>query len=566
MDDKAAVFLGILQGLTEFLPVSSSGHLILAENLFGIKAGLSFDAFIHLGTLLAVLIYFRRDWLGLVQDLWYPGPGRRLLMMLVVGTLPGALAGLFLGETIERYFRHSAVVAGVLIVMSLPLVLGEILGRKEKDWPELGIYGAFLVGLAQALALIPGTSRSGITMAAALLLGLRRAEAAHFSFLLSAPIIAGAGLLEGAKALSAGVSLKFMLLGGLSAFVSGWLAISFLLRLLKTHTLYPFVLYRVLLGLLILLFLPHTALARPPFSRVVTLITAQGPPERFFEERPRGVTTGLLLPGGRYVLAAYPEVKQAVFIEVVFPEGESFPARLAGYDRFTELAFLELAQQVRERERLRFSTGWPSAGETVFLVSRAGGLGVYPGWVVRAPAMRRIRGFLRADLLEVFLSDDRSGPLFLPDGKLCGFHVGLSGGSGLQLAEASWIIERAFRQFLKKKRVEWAWLGVESVPLSPVLARAVGFPVGKGLLVIRVYPGSPAAMAGLRAGKTLKAVGNRLYPVDADLILSADDLPLESPADLLSLVLSREPGQTLRLKIWRAGRTRYIKVKLLRRP
>ena len=566
MEVWSAALLGVVQGLTEFLPVSSSGHLILVEKFLGIQGKLSFDAFIHLGTLMAVLLYFRKEWREILSGIFRPGEGRQLLLMLVLGTLPGAVAGVVLEGSVENYFRRPGVVALVLVMMSLPLVLGEILGRREKDWRSLGFGGALLIGLAQALALIPGTSRSGITIAAGLLLGLTRAEAARFSFLLSAPIIAGAGILEGVKALAEGLSPKIMFLGAFSAFLSGWLAISFLLRFLRTRSLYPFVVYRVALGALILLLWPTPSIAAPPFSRVVTLITAQGPPERLFQERPRGITTGLLLPGGRYVLAAYPEVKQAIFIEALLPEGTTLPARLKAYDRFTDLAFLELSAQVRERERLRILRDWPSPGTQVLLITRTFKPAVYPGWVIRAPALRRVRGYLRADLLETVLTGDRSGPLFLPDGRLCGFHVKGAGGTEFQLAEASWIIERAFRQFLKKGRVEWPWLGVETVPLSPVVARAAGFPVEKGLLVIRVYPGSPADAVKLRAGKRLKAIGNVLYPLDGDLILAADDLSLSSPEDLFSLILSKEPGEVLRLKVWRSGRIRYIKVKLTRRP
>ncbi len=565
MQSTGAIVLGILQGLTEFLPVSSSGHLILAENFFGFRGGLSFDAFIHLGTLGAVLLYFWRDWLSLLKGVREPGPGRRLWGLLLVGTLPGAFAGVLLENAASHYFRSASLVAGMLILMSLPMILGEVLGRKTKGFMDLGLRGAFLIGLAQALALIPGTSRSGITISAALLLGLRREEAARFSFLLSAPIIAGAGLLEGIRAWVGGFPPVLMFWGWFTAFISGILAIHFLLRFLRTHTLYPFVVYRVLLGALIFL-LASPALAAPPLTRVVTLFTAQGPAERIFEDHPRGVTTGLLLPGGRYVLAAYPEVKEAVFIEALLPGGESLSARLAAYDPFTELAFLQLSRQVPEVERLHFLSSWPGAGTRIFLVSAVGGRGVYPGWVLRAPALRRVKGFLRADLMEVFLTRKVSGPLFLRDGTFCGFYVQSAQTYGRALAEASWVIKQAFRRFRDQGRVEWAWLGVEAVPVSRALAQTLGLSPPTGLILTRIYPDSPAARAGLRVGKTPLAVGNQLYPRGSDIIVQAGGISLSSPADLLDLVLSRPPGSTLRLKIWRKGHFRYIRIKLARRP
>lgn len=252
MELGEAIFLGVVQGATEFLPISSSGHLILTEALLGIQGELAFEAFIHLGTLLAVLIYFRRDWLTIFSSFKNPGLGRSLFLMLCVGTIPGALAGLFLEDIVSAHFRTPERVAFMLILMSFPLLAGELFGRKHKKIRELGLLGAGVIGLAQALALIPGTSRSGITMATGLLLGLSRAEAAHFSFLLSAPIIAGAGLFEGFKIVSSGKwPAELLFSGTLAAFLSGWLAISFLLQFLKTRTFYPFVVYRLLIAMVV---------------------------------------------------------------------------------------------------------------------------------------------------------------------------------------------------------------------------------------------------------------------------------------------------------------------------
>ncbi|NPB09032.1 MAG: undecaprenyl-diphosphatase UppP [Thermodesulfobacteria bacterium] len=242
-----AVFLGILQGVTEFLPISSSGHLVLAERFFRIEADLSFDVFLHLGTLLAVLIYFRHDWWRMLQA--RTKEDRRLLFFLIVATVPGALAGFFLESAVESYFREPQRVALMLAVMSFPLLLAEILKRGRYDISALRLPQALTIGCAQGLAVIPGTSRSGITMATGLLLGLTRAEAARFSFLLSAPIIAGAGAYEGLKLLQEGGSWSGPYLSGfLGAFVSGYLVIAWLLHFLRRHTFYPFVFYRLFLA------------------------------------------------------------------------------------------------------------------------------------------------------------------------------------------------------------------------------------------------------------------------------------------------------------------------------
>ncbi len=247
MTNFEAIVLGLLQGATEFLPISSSGHLILAERFFGIEATLSFDVFLHLGTLLAVLLYFRTDWWRMVR---LRDPlDRRLLFFLVLATIPGALAGFFLESMVESHFREPGRVAFMLAFMSLPLVLAEVLGSRKHLLPSLKLPQALAIGCAQALAVIPGTSRSGITMATGLLVGLTREEAARFSFLLSAPIIAGAGLYETLKLFKHGETLILPYFSGfLAAFISGYLVIAWLLHFLRKHTFYPFVVYRLILA------------------------------------------------------------------------------------------------------------------------------------------------------------------------------------------------------------------------------------------------------------------------------------------------------------------------------
>jgi len=248
-----AILLGVLQGITEFLPISSSGHLILAEKFFQVKGqSLTFDVFLHLGTLLAVLLYFWRDWLRIISFGRAPGQNPKLLFYLIFATIPGALAGVMLEDLVATVFRSPLRVAIMLMIMSIPMVVAEIFARKEKSIDELTLPKALAIGCAQAIAVIPGTSRSGITMSAGLLVGLKREEAARFSFLLSAPIIAGAGLFESLKVLKAGEGFSLVYLCGfVASFVSGILVIAWLLRFLRNHTFYPFVAYRILLAALI---------------------------------------------------------------------------------------------------------------------------------------------------------------------------------------------------------------------------------------------------------------------------------------------------------------------------
>ncbi len=252
MTHLQALALGIFQGITEFLPISSSGHLILVEHFGHIQGGgLAFDVFLHLGTLLAVLVYFWRDWWRLCYEgLWKGDPqARRLLAFLILGTIPGALAGVLLADAVETVFRDPLRVAFMLALMSMPLLLAEWWARHRRTIETLKLGEALFIGVAQALAIIPGTSRSGITMSAGLFVGLRRDEAARFSFLLSAPIIAGAGLFEVLKLLHEGVSLTGVYFTGFGgALVSGLLVIAWLLRFLKNHTFYPFVVYRLILA------------------------------------------------------------------------------------------------------------------------------------------------------------------------------------------------------------------------------------------------------------------------------------------------------------------------------
>jgi undecaprenyl-diphosphatase len=274
-----AIILGIIQGATEFIPISSSGHLIIVPWLFGwddpALISLSFDVALHLGTLVAVLGFFAADWVRLIRA-WVRSiaerkvgvdPDRRLAWFLLLGSIPGAIVGLLAESRIEELFHRPnqpiepvamLVMAGLIALMGALLYLADRLARHLRGLNDLIFKDALLIGLAQAAAIFPGVSRSGATITAGLALGLKRETAARFSFLLSAPIIAGAGLksmIDVAQEWQAGAVTGFDLFlfaaGFTAAAVSGYLCIKFLLRYLEQHSTNVFAYYRWGLALLI---------------------------------------------------------------------------------------------------------------------------------------------------------------------------------------------------------------------------------------------------------------------------------------------------------------------------
>jgi undecaprenyl-diphosphatase len=262
-----AAVLGVVQGLTEFLPVSSTGHLILTEEVLGVdqdELGLQFDAAIHLGTLAAVLVYFRGTIVSLViawfaslraRD-WAHSLDSKLAWLLLIGTIPAAMAGAAVESTAEDAFRSPELVAVMLLLFCIPMVLAEQLGKGSRALVSAGPKDAVLMGAAQSIALIPGVSRSGITISTGMLAGFKREDAAVFTFLLSAPIIAAAGGKQIVDALQendgGGAGFEVYAVGLVTAGVVGYAAIAFLLRFLRTNTIYPFVVYRILLGISVL--------------------------------------------------------------------------------------------------------------------------------------------------------------------------------------------------------------------------------------------------------------------------------------------------------------------------
>lgn len=256
-----AIVMGIVQGLTEFLPVSSSGHLIVVPALLGwhdpFIDSLVFSVLLHMATLLALLIFFRADWFRLIPA-WFASirdrsladdPDRKLAWLIAISTVPAVIAGLALGDLAEDPdFRAVGRVAIALVVGAALLWLGERVGSRTRSISDLGMRGALGIGLAQALALIPGISRSGISIAAGLVAGLDRASAARFSFLMATPITAGAGLFEIRKVINGEavpVDLAPLLAGMVAALVAGLLGIAFMLRFLRSNSTTVFIVYRI---------------------------------------------------------------------------------------------------------------------------------------------------------------------------------------------------------------------------------------------------------------------------------------------------------------------------------
>jgi undecaprenyl-diphosphatase len=259
-----SIILGIVQGLTEFLPISSSGHLIIARDVLGIaqEGGLAFDAVLQLATACAVLLYFRKDIWDLIQNLFSRTKDKaktNLTLCLIVGTIPALVLGLILEEYMETVFRNISLVALTLIIGSLIMMIADkMLVRHPRGGGDPGhidnltIFKSIIIGLFQSLALVPGMSRSGMTISGGYFLGLSKDAAVRFSFLLSIPIIVGSGILklidiiQNPSLVSGGIAT--LVFGFISAFIFGWLAIDFLLKFLKTNSFAVFIVYRVVLA------------------------------------------------------------------------------------------------------------------------------------------------------------------------------------------------------------------------------------------------------------------------------------------------------------------------------
>jgi len=270
-----SIILGIVQGLSEFLPISSSAHLTLAGKLMNVvpkdhpESWTAFIAVIQLGTLISILIYFSKDIINITSEflrdnirlkLKYSEQSlySRLGWMIVIGTIPIVIIGLGFKDIIEGALtKNLYVISSSLIIFAIILAIAERVAEHKRDIKELTIKDSFIVGIAQSFALIPGASRSGTTITGGLFVGLKRSDAARFSFLLSIPAVFASGLLElysALKYIDVSMMINFVVATGASA-VSGYIAIDFLIKYLKKHSTFLFVYYRIALGLLILILL-----------------------------------------------------------------------------------------------------------------------------------------------------------------------------------------------------------------------------------------------------------------------------------------------------------------------
>ncbi len=255
-----AIWLAIVQGLTEFLPVSSSGHLALLPRLFNWQdQGLAFDVAVHVGTLLAVVVYFADDLQHMLIDWLLSWRGRhstysKMAWMLIWATIPVGLAGLLFEDLVEIWLRHPLPIALATIFFALWLGAADYFGAKSRNINSLNWLDVAIIGCAQILALIPGTSRSGITMTAGLALGLQRDAAARFSFLLAIPVITLAGGWEATKLIQQAepVNWSLLLTATLVSALTAWLCIHTFLKFVRRFGMMPFVIYRILLGIVLL--------------------------------------------------------------------------------------------------------------------------------------------------------------------------------------------------------------------------------------------------------------------------------------------------------------------------
>jgi undecaprenyl-diphosphatase len=255
-----ALVLGLVQGFSEFLPISSSAHLTMTPWFLGWEdPGLAFDVALHVGTLVAVAWYFRREWAALTLAAWrivrqraVRTPGEWRVVFLVVATIPAAIVGVTIEEYAETALRAPRIIAIAMMVMGVGLWLGDRFARRDRPLDGMRMRDAILVGIAQSFALIPGVSRSGATITGGRLLGFDRQSAAVFSFLMSFPVIAAAAVLKAPEAFSTSAPWVPVAIGIVAAAVSSWVAIAVLLRFVATHSYVVFAVYRLVFGAIVL--------------------------------------------------------------------------------------------------------------------------------------------------------------------------------------------------------------------------------------------------------------------------------------------------------------------------
>ncbi|MDQ3964685.1 MAG: undecaprenyl-diphosphate phosphatase [Actinomycetota bacterium] len=267
MSSLEALILGAVQGITEFVPISSSGHLVLVPEALGWdQPGLAFDVLLHAASLVALVAYFRAELVALVTGVARGEAGaRRLAVLLLVGTIPAGMAGLALGSYFEKSFQDADAAAVQLIVTAAILVVAELAlayhrrrvsEERLRDIDRLGVWDSILIGVAQAISILPGISRSGATIGAGLAVSMRRDDAARFGFLLAIPALFGAAIVELPDLRGTDLSLSAAVVGFVASLVTSYAAIAGLIRYLRTRTLYPFAVYCVVAGVAFLVIVP----------------------------------------------------------------------------------------------------------------------------------------------------------------------------------------------------------------------------------------------------------------------------------------------------------------------
>lgn len=593
-----AALLGILQGITEFLPISSSGHLILAEYFFHLKgADLTFDVMLHMGTLIAVLIYFANDWFdmakGVLPQFKYQ---RKLLFYVIIGTIPGAVFGVLLAHKAETVFRNPWVIVTTLAGVALLLLLAEKVAKHTRNFKDLNLKDAILIGLSQACAIVPGVSRSGITMTTALFLDLDRQASAKFSFLLSAPIIAGAGLYEGIKILKhggvGGLATEY-LVGFLAAAISGYLVIAFLMRFLTTHTFKPFAYYRILLAGVVAAFLLAThvspAWGYTSAERItmrlyrkcapcVVNITSNSLPLnfRFSLTVPKGSCTGFIIDNKGDVVTLSHLIVDPHRLEITLPNGDSWPATLVGCDKSTDIAVIKIGAPDKILAHLKyliFSSSLPSPGQSVFILGNA--FSQQPSLVQGSVSLSRriVTSYDSTGLLELIQinalvnAQNSGGPVIDTSGKVLGVATDeYSKTPGIGFAIPSKIVAWIAKQLIKNGYIRHVWLGASLITITPSLANVMNISVTHGALVCSVIPGSPAARAGLRGCSSTINLGNTSYPMGGDIIVSFNGRTVDSASSLIDMLKFKKPGDKVLLGIYRENRFRRVWIRLAPRP
>jgi len=260
MEILESLVLGIIQGISEFLPISSSGHLALAPAYFGWQdQGLTFDIALHFGTAIAVIWYFWKDWKKLLSSLWISlktrkaqNTDQKLIWLIIIATIPAGVFGWLFEDIISTYFRHPLFISYALIFTGASLYLVDELSKKAKDLKKIGFWNGLLIGIAQVLAIMPGISRSGITILAARAQGFDRIASTRFSFLLATPIILAATVSAAINIQTENVNILALILGTVAAAATGYFAIKLLLNYLKKHSFAYIALYVILLGIITL--------------------------------------------------------------------------------------------------------------------------------------------------------------------------------------------------------------------------------------------------------------------------------------------------------------------------